>query len=357
MEPMSDSLPPAPRWRREAGEVGRSLVRFGPGVGPRWHLATQAAVAMAAPVVVLSVLGDEQLGLLAATGAFAVLYGGRLTPRERSRVVPIVALVLFASAAAGVGATLLGPLWVSAGLVLVAVVASAVSFGWSVGPPGPLFPVLLFGLSAHVVDPRAAHVDPVLYLGVTAASLAFARAVVLAPLVRRRHRTAPARRIREIFAGPRWDAVARTLVVRAALIAALGTALSAVVDPERAYWIVSAGIAVLGVSVSRRVALTRGIHRALGTAAGGALYLLLAVVPIPGAALGLVLGALQFAVELVVVRHYALALVFITPLVLMILGAAGAGGVDIALERVIDTLVGAALGVLSSIVVMRERRA
>lgn len=354
---MSDSPPPAPRWRAEAGDIGRSLVRFGPGVGPRWHLATQAAAAMAVPVVLLSALGDEQLGLLAATGAFAVLYGGRLTPRERSRVVPLVALVLFACAAVGVGASLLGPLWVGAGLVVVAIVAAAVSFGWSVGPPGPLFPVLLFGLAAHVVDPRAAHVDPLLYLGVTAASLAFARAIVLVPLVRRRNRRAPARGIREIFPGPRWDAASRTLVVRAAVIAVLGTALAVVVDPERAYWIVSAGIAVLGVSTSRRVALTRGIHRALGTAVGGAIYVALALLPLPGVVLGLVLGGLQFVIELVVVRHYALALVFITPLVLLIIGAAGGGGADVAIERVVDTFVGAALGVASGLIVLRSRPA
>ncbi len=353
---MTDPSSPAPRWRREAGEVGRSLVRFGPPVGPRWHLATQAAAAMAVPVVVLSLLGLEQLGLLAATGAFAVLYGGRLTPRERSRVVPLIAIALFGCAAAGAGAAVAGPVVTAVGLVLVAIVSAAASFGLAVGPPGPLFPVLLFGLSAHVVDPRAAHVDPGLYLIVVATSLAFACTVVLVPLVLGRNRRAPARGIREIFPGPRWDATGRTLVVRSALVAFVGTALATVVDPERAYWIVSAGIAVLGVSASRRVALTRGIHRALGSAAGGGLYLLIALVPLPGVVLGLVLGGLQFVIELVIVRHYALALMFITPLVLLILGSAGAGGVDVAVERVVDTVVGSALGVLSGLIVVRGRR-
>jgi uncharacterized membrane protein YccC len=63
------------------------------------------------------------------------------------------------------------------------------------------------------------------------------------------------------------------------------------------------------------------------------------------------LGALQFTIELVVVRHYALALVFITPLVLLLTGAAtgSIGSVDVALERIIDTIVGAALGAASGI--------
>lgn len=313
---------------------------------------------MAVPVVVLSALGRDDLGLLAATGAFAVLYGGRLSVRERAVFVPLVAASLFAAAAAGVGAAFLGPAVVALGLVAVAVGISALCFGWSIGPPGPLFGILVYGLSAHLADPAAAHVDPLVYLAVVAGSLAFAWVVVLVPLVLRthRHRSAAARPLRQLFPGPRWDAAALTLLARAAAVAILGTALATVVDPERSYWIVSAGIAVLGMSTSRRVTLTRGIHRAIGTAVGGGLYLALTFVPLTGVVLGLVLGALQFAIELVVVRHYALALAFITPLVLLILGAAGVGGPDLAVERVIDTLVGAALGLFSGVIVVRRGR-
>lgn len=357
---------PAPdrrvQWRREAVEVGRSLARFGPSPGPRWHLGLQAAIAMALPVVALSAFGLENLALLAATGAFATLYGGRLAPRERAAFVPIVAAVLWLFAAAGVVAAALGGVAVAVGTVVVAVAASALVFARSVGPPGPLFAVLVFGLSAHVVAPRGhAGVDPVLYLVVVAASLAFAWVVTLAPLVRRRHRLAPRRPLGTVFPAVHREREARTLIARAAAVAVVGTSASLVVDPERAYWIVGAGIAVIGVSASRRVALARGIHRALGTAAGAAVYLALAAVPMTGVVLGVVLGVLQFAVELVVVRHYALALMFITPLVLLILGAAGAGGPELAAERVLDTAVGALLGTVSGLIVVsastRERRA
>lgn len=352
---MPEDRRPAPRWRAEAGEVVRSLGRFGPAPGPRLPLALQAGIAMAVPVVVLSALGRDDLGLLSATGAFAVLYGGRLSARERAAFVPLVAATLIAIAGAGVGAAFLGPVAVAVGLVAVALGVSALCFGWSIGPPGPLFGILVYGLSAHLADPAAAHVEPVMYLTVVAGSLVFAWLMVLAPLVRHRHRRAARRRLRALFPGPTWDAAALTLLARAAAVAVAGTALATIVDPERAYWVVSAGIAVLGVSTSRRVTLTRGVHRAVGTAVGAGLYLALTFVPLAGVVLGLVLGALQFAIELVVVRHYALALAFITPLVLLILGAAGVGGPDLALERVLDTLVGAALGLASGVIVVRRR--
>ena len=66
---------------------------------------------------------------------------------------------------------------------------------------------------------------------------------------------------------------------------------------------------------------------------------------------------LQFSIELVVVRHYALALTLITPLVLLLLGAAtgSTGDMSIAMERVVDTLAGAALGAVSGLLPPREQ--
>lgn len=87
----------------------------------------------------------------------------------------------------------------------------------------------------------------------------------------------------------------------------------------------------------------------LGTLVGAGLYALLALLHPAGLWLALLLGILQFLIELVVVRHYALALVFITPLVLLLTGAATGeiGDMSIALERIVDTVVGAALGAAS----------
>ena len=105
------------------------------------------------------------------------------------------------------------------------------------------------------------------------------------------------------------------------------------------------------MAAARRAAVQRGLHRMLGTVVGAGVYALLALLHPSGLWLALLLGALQFTIELVVVRHYALALVFITPLVLLLTGAATGeiGSMDVAWERIVDTLVGAALGALSGL--------
>ncbi len=352
-----DGAPPRHgRVRREIAHLSTSLLTLGPPTRGRWTLAVQAALAMAVPVVVLSALGRADLGLLAATGAFTGLYGGRATARERAVLVPVVGLALLLSAAAGALAAAGGPTLAHLGLLGWTVVAAAASLAFSLGPPGPIFFVLVFGLSAGVtaVHDGARAVEPATLLVAVAGSSAFAYVLAVAPLLRGRNRRAPARSLRELLPGPRFDADTVTVLARVSAVAVVGVAAAAVVDPPRAYWVVTAGVAVVGVTAARRVSVTRGVHRAVGTATGAALFLVLAQLGPRGVVLGLVLGALQLAVELVVVRHYALALTFITPLVLLIATAATSGPgapVDVALERVVDTVVGAAVGIVCAVLV------
>lgn len=342
------------RVRAEARLVGESLLSFGPSAGRRWPLALQAGLAMAVPVVLLAVLGHSDIALFAATGAFTVIYGGWLRPAERARFAPLVAASLFACAALGVLAAAGGVGFVLTGVFVLTIGAVALT-GWiSLGPPGPVFAVLVFGLSAHVtaVEDGVRAADPALYLSVVAGALAFACLLVAAPLVLPRYRREPVRPLGAIFP-PRWGAVARAMTTRAVIVAVVGVAAAAVVDPDRSYWIVCAGLAVIGSPLGRRAAATRGIHRMVGTLVGAGVYLALALIPFPVWALGLLLGAFQMLIELIIVRHYALALVFITPLVLLIIGSASADAASftLALERVLDTIVGAVVGTAAALAV------
>ncbi|MBN9178168.1 MAG: FUSC family protein [Microbacterium sp.] len=348
------------RLRAEAAHLVTSLTTFGPSTGRRWPLAIQSGLAMAVPIVGLALTGHADIALLAASGAFTVIYGGWLRPRQRARFAPIMALALFACAAAGVLAAGGGTIVVLVGGLALTIVAASLAGWFSLGPPGPVFFVLVYGLSAQVTAVRGGVrvVDPWVYLAVVAASSAFACVLVLLPLLLPRYRHEQVRPVRALFPR-RWDGVAQTLAVRAAIVAVVGVGAAAFIDPERSYWIICAGLAVVGMPVGRRAAAARGIHRTVGTIVGGAVYLGLALLPLPIWALGLLLGALQVAVELTVVRHYALALVFITPLVLLIIGAATGEGANtaLALERVVDTLVGAVVGTIAALAVrLRDER-
>ncbi|MCP1429004.1 hypothetical protein J3D45_001502 [Microbacterium foliorum] len=325
-----------------------SLFALAPTRGPRWHLATQAALGIAVPIAVMTVLGAPSLGYIAASGAFTVLFAGTAPVRDRARILPFVAAGLIVSALLGVLASA-SPWLVGIGVVVVAIVGAALSFGFRLGPPGPLFFVLVFGLSAHVI--ASSPIPPTGYIAALAAGCAFSYAVAMAPLLLPRARAVPATPLRRLLPGPAFTADTRMLVLRVAIVAVLGVLLGLLIDPTRTYWIVGSAVAVVGVAAARRAALQRGLHRMLGTVVGAGVYALLALLHPSGLWLALLLGALQFTIELVVVRNYALALVFITPLVLLLTGAATGeiGSMQVAGERIIDTLVGAALGAASGV--------
>lgn len=325
-----------------------SLFAFGPSPGPRWQLGLQAALGLAVPITVMTLLGLPVLGFIAASGAFTVLFAGFSPVVERAKVLPFVGAGLIVSAVLGV--LVAGNPWlVSIGVVVVAIVSATLAFGFRLGPPGPLFFVLVFGLSAHVVATGA--VPPVAYIAAFASGCAFSYLVTLAPLLRPKVRTKRARPLRELLPGPALDADSRMLLLRVAIVSALGVLIGLIIDPGRSYWIVGAAVAVIGVAAARRAAFQRGLHRMLGTIVGVGAYALLSLLHPSGVWIALLLGTLQFTIELVVIRNYALALVFITPLVLLLTGAATGeiGSMDVALERVVDTLVGAALGAASGV--------
>ena len=138
------------RFAAEATHALSSLFRLAPAPGPRWAIGLRAAIAMATPIAVLSLVDRPDLGFQAATGAFVAHYATHLPVTERLRVLPFVAGALLAAALLG---ALAGPSAVATlvGLAVVSIAAAAAMFGFRVGPPGPLFVVLVFGLSAHIV--------------------------------------------------------------------------------------------------------------------------------------------------------------------------------------------------------------
>lgn len=341
--------------RGTAGEIRaalRSLVEFGPGHGPRHWIAARAALSMGVPLAVMTLAGRPDLGLQAGSGAFLALFLASAAARERARALPVIGAVLLACAALGAW-TAPWP-WLGAiGLIAVAILGSAFAFAYRVGPPGPVFFVLMYGLAGMITAVRdgVRATEPLAFLAALSCGLAFAYALAMLPLLRRAERERTARPLREVLPGPWLGTGERWLILRVSVIAVAGTLVSFIwVDPSRAYWTVAAGVAVIGLSTVPQHAFGRGLHRTVGTLVGAAVYLLVAPLVASPVAFVLALAGLQFTIELVVVRNYALALVFITPLVLLIAGAA-TGSTDhlaTAIERLVDTACGSALAMATA---------
>ena len=280
---------------------------------------------MALAVGVPAAFGRTDLGLLASAGALTALYLAPRPRRERARRLPVLQLGFLAAAAIGAatGSSPLAPLVLAA----VTIAAAVLVLGFAVGPPGravlradrrrhragsprprpPGAPGWIRGSCSAWRPPAAC----------SPTSSRSCRSVI--PAVRRREAALPVAPLAFTI-----DATTRIVLLRLAIAALLAAALGAALGLHRTYWVLLAVVATLQAGRSRRLTAVRGVNRVLGTLVGVAAFALLALLAPQGLLLALVVGLLQLVTELVIVRHYGLALVFITPLALTI-AEAGSG--------------------------------
>jgi uncharacterized membrane protein YccC len=119
-------------------------------------------------------------------------------------------------------------------------------------------------------------------------------------------------------------------------------ALAVMVGAPQPYWAIAACAAVLMIDGSRTT-VRRAAHRTTGTVVGVALTAALFAADLPLPATILAVAVLQYLVELLMPRHYGAAVVFVTPLALLLAELAtnqstsGLLGV-----RLVDTVLGCA---------------
>ncbi|MDR5752457.1 MULTISPECIES: FUSC family protein [unclassified Caballeronia] len=135
---------------------------------------------------------------------------------------------------------------------------------------------------------------------------------------------------------------------RVGVAVTLAGAAGAVVGLQRAYWAMAAAVLVLHMGQDWARTLQRGVERTIGTIVGlGVAGAILAAHPTDLWLVATIMS-LQFLVEILVTRNYALAVVFVTAIALVIAsgGQAGSDEGTLLVARGIDTTVGCAIGLL-----------
>lgn len=150
----------------------------------------------------------------------------------------------------------------------------------------------------------------------------------------------------------------RHVMARVAIGVPIAGGIAALLGISHAYWAMAAAVLVLHLGADRARTLRRGAQRLLGTWLGlGLAAAVLATHP-QGWWLALVLALLSFAIEMLVVRNYTLACVFITATALTI-GSAGhrVDVSDLLLARGLDTAIGCAVGAIVFLATVRYQEA
>lgn len=150
--------------------------------------------------------------------------------------------------------------------------------------------------------------------------------------------------LRQALRWPSEDLLIGARVLAATVIAG---SVALLLDNAHAYWAAAFAVLVVHVGGSRSSQLHRAFQRTVGTALGLVVFSLLLRLDLSHWWTVATVVALQFVVELLITRNYALAVVFLTPLALVISEAVtGMDTTTILLDRGLDTLIGVGAAVL-----------
>ncbi len=310
------------------------------------HLpAARVFVGLAIPGLLLIALGRTDLLIYAVFGSFTGMYGFAEAPRLRMIHQLEASALLVGGVGAGiVFARLHAPAWLLVPAVAIfAAVWSPITDRLGLRPEGPFFGIFAFGAIAMVAGGQD---DPALALLICAAAAGLC--VVVGYLdARRRPRGA------ETPATPSRRTASASLVQAARYATAIAVAggIGLLLGVGHANWAM-AGAAVPLVAADRRGGVQRGVHRVVGTFAGLAVT---APLLIPGPSptvLALAIIALLYPTELFMARHYAVALGFFTPLIMLMTELADPTDPMTMLgDRAVDTLLGVTVGVAVALLI------
>lgn len=317
------------------------------------HPATRIMLGVGIPLVALVAVDRMDLAVFATLGGFTGVYGRGEPHRVRFSQQWRAGLVMLVSIAAGLLAAELepGPASLVLGTAVVGALGSAIARLARFRPTGSLF--FVFGFSATAFMPQAVSVSE--GLGVAAVTVLLSLILGVAGRVLPGHRTlwVPKR-------PPRLTREERSAVYGAALLHLVAVWVAGTVAQmtgfSHSYWAMIAATVPLHGAITGQ-GVSRGVHRVIGTASGLVIAGVLLGLGLEGLWLAAVVLVLQFLVEFFVARHYALAQTFVTPLALLMTEAASP--MDpwaLMLERLVETVIGASVGIAFVLLVDLLRR-
>ena len=317
----------------------------------RWAVGIQSGLALGLPMGLFTFFGEPQWGMIAMLGAFTAMYCPVLDRWDRLRVLPFVALGLVLSSVMGIlfsfsaAASILS-------VIAVTALSSTLCQGVGMPPPGTVFFVLLTAVSSNLA---ALHVRtgalvapwwiPVLVAAGAVGAMLVVAAATLLPRMREAVGIEPG--FPPSFKRFQLDRETTAITVRLTVGVAVACVAGLYLGTLKSYWVILPVVAILQTGHNRRLTLTRGLQRILGTLLGVGLFAILLQLPLPPTGVVLMVMFLQFATDVVITRNYALGLFFITPLALIIttVGHPISPAVVVR-DRVIDTVVGIGIAIV-----------
>ncbi|MDO9198172.1 FUSC family protein [Rhodoferax sp.] len=309
-----------------------------------WQMPFAAALATGLPLLVGAYFDHLGYGLVSSLGGLVFLHLPD-TPLSH-RMVTLMTCAFAMTACYALGAmSHFFPLLMMPVLIFIAMLVTMVGRFYALGPPGSLFFVMAAAIGAY--SPLEVLQVPLMVGLVSMGALLACLIAFLYSLYTLRFRSP-----QPVSPLPpaSFDFVVFDSVV-IGIFVGISLALAQVLQLDKAYWVPVSCLAVIQ-GVSLRAVWNKQLHRVVGTGIGLLLAWGLLLLPLDKWTISLMFMALTLVIETMVVRHYAFAVVFITPLTILLVEAATLGQASPApliQARFFDTVLGSLVGLAGGI--------
>ena len=306
-----------------------------------WQMPFAAALASGLPLLVGAWFDHPSYGLVSSLGGLVFLY---MPPTALShRMVMLMACAFGMNAAYTLGlATHFVPVALVPVLAFITVLGVMLCRFYGIGMPGPLFFVMCASIAAY---------QPIGILDVPLMVGLFSMGTLLACLLAFFY-SVTILRVRAPLPVPQPPPPSFETMVFDPLVIGVFVGFSLLVAQvlglEKAYWVpVSCLVVIQGVTL--RAVWTRKLQRIAGTSVGLLLAWGVLQLPLDKWTVAAVMMVLAFIVETLVVRQYAFAAIFLTPMAILLAEAASLGHASptaLVQARFLDIVLGSFIGLL-----------
>lgn len=310
----------------------------------RWQMPLAAALALGLPLLVGAYFDHMTYGLVSSLGGMVFLYLPNTPMHHRMVALMTCAFGMIACYALGVISHFL-PLLIIFMLTFIAILVTMVCRYYALGPPGSLFFVMAAAVGAY--SPISVLQVP-LFVGLLALGTVLACLIAFFYSIFQLRRQPPPPLV--ALPAATFDFVVFDAIVIGSFVG-ISLVLAHVLELQRAYWVPISCLAVIQ-GVTMRAVWNKQVQRIIGTGIGLLLAWPMLALPVDKWGVSLLIMLLAFVIEFLVVRHYGLAVIFITPLTVLLTEATDLGHAAAAVviqARFFDIVLGSVIGLLGGV--------
>lgn len=308
----------------------------------KWHFPFLAALCIGSCLFIGYYSGKPNYGALSSLGALTILYftSAPITERMIHLAVCAFGIVFSFSVSSFFGFNAYAG---ALSLGIVSFLAHFISSYYKIPPPGNFFFIMVAAMaSTYKFDPEMipTRVGLVAMGAILSCSLAFLYSVFI-------EKSKVVAVPRRSFKKRRYTKFVESTII--GFFMALTLIIGHLLHFSNTYWISIAAVAIIQGRNFEHVR-QRNMHRILGTFIGIGLAWIILIFNPEKIVMIVIITVLQFIIELFVVRNYGLAVIFITPLTILLTetGSEVHHQVETLMQaRLLDTIIGSLIGLVA----------